>query len=107
MTEKEKNAHAVALGRRGGKVVTPAKREHLARIASLGAQSRWAATKPVNEQPAVRDGLEQVRVKSLVAGYLAQAQSAIEQAIALVPWGRQGQRLRRALQLLTHQKENR
>lgn len=43
----DKNPHAVALGRLGGKTVTEKKRAHLARIAKAGAAARWRKAKAV------------------------------------------------------------
>lgn len=40
----EKNPHAVALGRLGGRTMTEKRRAHLARIAGLGAAARWGKT---------------------------------------------------------------
>jgi hypothetical protein len=68
-----KNTHAVALGERGGIVMSPARLAHNRRIASLGVAARW------------RTKQELRALRKELAGTVAldQARAALDRLVAL------------------------
>jgi hypothetical protein len=85
-----KNTHAVALGERGGIVMSAARLAHNRRIASLGVAARWRTKQ---ELRALRKALA-----STVA--LDQARTALDRLVALSTQSELGDRAAKARTLL-------
>lgn len=88
-----KNTHAVALGERGGIVMSPARLAHNRRIASLGVAARW------------RTKQELRALRKALAGTVAldQARMALDRLVALSMQSELGDRAAKARMLLNEE----